>query len=71
LDVWLKVTSQHSYPRAKIQLAELYVARNQPDLALAEVREALTDDAHAPTFQRKRDRVWIRRARALSRKIGA
>ncbi len=70
LEVWKQVTASHSYPRAKVQLAELYVTKNQLDLARAELKEVLADDVHTPTFQRKRDRVWIRRARALMRKIG-
>jgi len=69
LAVWKQVTENHTYPRAKVQLAELYLARNQPDLARNELREVLSDDAHAPAFQRKRDRVWVRRANALARKI--
>jgi hypothetical protein len=67
--LWQQVTESHSYPRAKVQLAELYLARNQPDLARAQVSEALADDAHAPTFQRKRDRVWVRRARSVLRRL--
>jgi hypothetical protein len=67
--IWKQVTENHSYPRAKVQLAELYVARNDRNLALSEVREVVSDDAHAPTFQRKRDRVWVRRARSLLRKL--
>ena len=67
LAMWKQVTESHSYPRAKVQLAELYIGRNQPDLARAELNEVLGDDAHAPAFQRKRDRVWVRRARALLR----
>lgn len=70
LKIWKHVTENHSYPRAKVQLAELYVARNQPDLARAELNEVIADDAHAPAFQRKRDRVWIRRAKGLMRKLG-
>jgi tetratricopeptide (TPR) repeat protein len=70
LVLWQQVTESHSYPRAKVQLAELYLARNQPDLARAQVNEALGDDAHAPAFQRKRDRFWVRRARSLYRKLG-
>jgi hypothetical protein len=66
--VWLKVTAQHSYPRAKVQLAELYLAKNEPEPARAELRDVLADDAHAPAFQRRRDRVWVRRARSLARK---
>lgn len=69
LKIWQQVTAEHSYPRAKVQLAELYIAKNQPDLARAELKDVLSDDVHAPTFQRKRDRVWIRRARSLARKL--
>ncbi|MGO8931788.1 MAG: tetratricopeptide repeat protein [Limisphaerales bacterium] len=70
LKLWKQVTENHSYPRAKVQLAELYIARNQPDLARPELQEVLADDAHGPAFQRKRDRVWVRRARSLMRKVG-
>jgi hypothetical protein len=70
LAVWLKVTSQHSYARAKVQLAELYLAKGQAEPARAELTEVLADDAHAPSFQRKRDRFWVRMARGLVRKAG-
>jgi hypothetical protein len=70
LALWKQVSAGHSYPRAKVQLAELYLARNKPDLARGELQEVLTDDAHGPAFQRKRDRVWVRRARGLLRKLG-
>jgi hypothetical protein len=66
---WQHITQQHSYPRAKEQLAELYVAKNQPDLARAELKDVLSDDIHAPAFQRRRDRVWIRRAKSLMRRL--
>ncbi|MGO8674755.1 MAG: tetratricopeptide repeat protein [Limisphaerales bacterium] len=69
LQHWLQVTANHSYPRAKVQLAELYIARNELALARAEVDEVVADDAHAPSFQRRRDRVWVRRARSLARKL--
>jgi hypothetical protein len=67
--LWKQVTENHSYPRAKVQLAELYLTTQQPELARAEVREVLSDDLHAPAFQRKRDRVWVRRAKSLLRKM--
>ena len=70
LVLWQQVTESHSYPRAKVQLAELCLARHQPDLARAEVKEVVADDAHAPAFQRRRDRVWVRRAKSLMRKVG-
>ena len=66
---WQHITQNHSYPRAKVQLAELYIAKNKPDQARAELKDVLSDDVHAPAFQRRRDRVWIRRARSLMRKL--
>lgn len=68
-NIWKQVTENHSYPRAKVQLAEIYLTRNQPDLARPELHDVISDDIHAPTFQRKRDRVWIRRAKSLMRKL--
>jgi tetratricopeptide (TPR) repeat protein len=69
IGAWKRVTEAHSYPRAKVQLAELYLQRQQPDSAIAELDEVLADDPHAPAFQRRRDRPWVRRARRLRRKI--
>lgn len=66
---WQHVTQNHSYPRAKVQLAELYLAKNQPDLARKELQEVVADDAHAPAFQRKRDRIWVWRAKLQLRKL--
>jgi len=65
-----RVTENHSYPRAKVQLAELFFTQGQPDRARAEVQEVLADDPHAPGFQRRRDRVWIQRAKRLLRRLG-
>ncbi len=69
LKIWQQVTAEHSYARAKVQLAELYLAKNQPDLARTELNDVLSDDVHAPAFQRKRDRVWVWRAKSLMRKL--
>jgi hypothetical protein len=66
---WQHITQHHSYPRAKVQLAELYAAKNQPDKARAELKDVLSDDTHAPAFQRARDRVWIRRAKSLMARL--
>jgi len=66
---WQHLTQHHSYPRAKVQLAELYVAKKQFDLARAELKVVVSDDAHAPSFQRRRDRVWIQRAKAALRNL--
>jgi hypothetical protein len=66
---WQHITQSHSYPRAKVQLAELYAAKKQPGPARAELKDVLSDDVHAPAFQRRRDRVWIRRAKSLMGKL--
>ncbi|MEY2407856.1 MAG: hypothetical protein QOF48_526 [Verrucomicrobiota bacterium] len=66
---WQQVTERHNYARARVQLAELLHMTGKKEAALAEVREVLNDEPHAPTFQRKRDRVWIRRARKLLRQL--
>jgi len=65
---WQHITQNHAYPRAKVQLAELYLSKKQYDLARTELQEVLAEDPHAPAFQRKRDRVWVRRAKSLARK---
>lgn len=69
LGIWQVVTQNHSYPRAKVQLAELYLAKNQNDAARAELKDVIADDQHAPAYQRKRDRFWVRRAKGLIRKV--
>lgn len=71
IQIWKQVTEAHSYPRAKVQLAQLYAAQNQPGLARAELQEVLADDAHAPAFQRRRDRVWVRKAKTVMRSVSA
>ena len=68
---WQHVTQSHTYPRAKVQLAELYLATGQPNLARPELQDVVADDAHAPAFQRRRDRVWVSRAKAMLRRLPA
>ncbi len=62
---WQHITQNHSYPRAKVQLAELYLEKGQKDLARPQLQDVINDDVYAPSFQRRRDRMWIRRARSL------
>jgi hypothetical protein len=68
--LWKQITENHSYARAKVQLAELHTSRNEIAEARAQLQDVLNDDVHAPAYQRKRDRIWIRRARSLLGKIG-
>jgi hypothetical protein len=69
VSVWLRALENHSYARARVQLAELYVAKKQLDPARAQLTEALEDSAHAPKFDRQRDRIWIKRAKKLLEQI--
>jgi tetratricopeptide (TPR) repeat protein len=62
---WQRVTENHDYPRARVQLAELLIAKGQKEAAQEHLNEVLADFPHTPAFQRKRDRVWVRRARKL------
>lgn len=64
---WQQVVASHSYARARVQLAELQLKRREREAARALLQEVLDDDAHAPAFQRKRERVWVKRARGLLR----
>lgn len=68
---WEYVVAHNSYPRAKVQLAELCVPKDQSARARELLREVIADDAHAPAYQRRRDRVWISRAKSLLRKLPA
>jgi len=63
--VWQAVLKDHSYARARVQLGELFLAQNKRDLAEVEFRGTINDDRHAPGFQRKRDRLWVRKAKRL------
>lgn len=68
--MWQRVLQEHSYARARVQLAELYLQVPQTDLARTELNGVLSDDAHAPAFQRKRERYWVKQANRLLRRIG-
>jgi tetratricopeptide (TPR) repeat protein len=68
-NIWKRVVEDHSYARAKVQFAELCLILNQPDLVRTQLNDVIKDDVHAPTFQRRRDRVWVSRAKSALRKI--
>ena len=63
------VLQHYSYARARVQLAELYISKNQLDAAREQLNEVIETDAHAPAFDRKRNRVWLRRAKKLRGKL--
>lgn len=65
LAAWQKVLENHGYARARVQVAELYVERGHVELARKELTELVADEAHGPSFQKQRDQVWLKRAKAL------
>jgi hypothetical protein len=66
---WEVVLGSHGYARAKVQYAELVLARGDRDRARKELQEVVEDDAHAPKFEREREKVWVRRANSLLRTL--
>jgi hypothetical protein len=54
-----------------VQLAELHIAQKQFEPAREQLIEVIETDAYAPAFDRKRNRVWLRRARKLLKQARA
>jgi tetratricopeptide (TPR) repeat protein len=69
INVWKRVLENYSYARARVQLAELLLTRNDRDAAAEQINEVIETDPHAPAFDRKRNRVWVRRARKLQKQL--
>jgi tetratricopeptide (TPR) repeat protein len=63
--VWKQVLEDHNYARARVQLGELFLTKSEHELANRQFREVINDDRHAPSFQRRRDRVWVWKAKRL------
>ena len=70
-DLWKHVVENHAYARARVQFAEVCLRKGLPEQARPCLQEVVTDDPHAPAFQRRRDRVWVRRARQMLRALPA
>ena len=65
IGLWRRVLENHSYARARVQLAELLAASGESAAARQLAEELINDDAHAPGFRRGKDGEWVRRAKAL------
>lgn len=68
---WKQVLEGHSYARARVQLAELHIQAGQFAEAQVQLRETIADDAHSPAFERRRDKVWIGKAKRLLRRVAS
>lgn len=67
---WRKVLENHTYSQARVNLAELLLDQGEMEEAQGELREVIADAGHGPAFQKRREQVWVKRARALLKKIG-
>jgi hypothetical protein len=67
IQVWERVLQNHAYARARVQAAELYLQRGEKEQAREQLQEVIDTEPHAPAFERRRNRVWLRRAKALLR----
>jgi tetratricopeptide (TPR) repeat protein len=69
IEQWKLILQHFSYARARVQLAELYLHKGEKEKAAQELREAIHDDLHAASFQRKREKIWIQKARKLQKML--
>lgn len=60
-----EVLQSYSYPRARVQLAEVYLKQQRQEAARAQLEIVISDERAAVPFQRARDRSWTKRARKL------
>lgn len=67
--VWQQVMERHTYSRSRVQLAELWVEQGEKQRAKQLLQEVINDAVHLPAFRRKSEKVWVRRAKALSRSL--
>lgn len=65
VEIWEKVMADHSYARARTQLAELLAAKGQLDRARKLAAEVIAEDQHTPHYQRKQEKPWVARAKKL------
>jgi hypothetical protein len=70
LAAWRKVLETHTYSQARVSYAEMLLDKGEKEEARRELREVIADAGHGPAFQRKRERVWVKRAKALLKKAG-
>ena len=62
---WESVLEANTYAQARVLLGEAYFAAGRRKEARAQFKEALRADKHTPEFHRRRDKLWIKRARQM------
>jgi tetratricopeptide (TPR) repeat protein len=69
IETWKSVLEHHSYARARVQLAQLHAEVGEKELAKKELTDFLADEAHGVSFQKHRDKLWIKKAKAVLRQL--
>ena len=59
----------YSYPRARVQYAELLIQNKNYAEARKNLEEVTHDAPYATKFQRKREAVWFNRAKSALRSL--
>ena len=71
LATWRQVLALYSYPRARVQFAELLAKKGDYAEARKSLEEVINDAPYVTKFQRKREAVWFNRAKAALRSLPA
>ncbi len=71
IQIWQRVVGSHSYARAKVRLAELYIESGEPKKAKPLVDDVIREESHTPDFQRRQEAEWIGRAKRMQRQLAA
>jgi len=69
LATWKQVLGLYSYSRARVQYAQLLIQRKENLEARNILQEVLNDAPYTAKFQRKREAIWLSRAKDLLRTI--
>lgn len=60
-----KTLERNTYAQARVELAELLLAKGDRDAARRELEEVVNESGHSASFQKKRERAWVKRAQTL------
>jgi len=71
LGTWQQVLSMYSYSRARVQYADLLIQKKDFAAARKNLQGVIDDAPYVAKFQRKREAVWLSRAKSLIGKIPA
>lgn len=64
-----RTLERNTYAQARVQLAELLLAKGDREGARQELQEVVNESGHAVSFQKKRERPWVKRAQSLLKTV--